>query len=426
MKTVLLDFFKKIGKQSEFKLFLDLFHHIPKSQFGVIKISGKVLEKNLDIIAEDIAYLNKLEIYPVIVHGAGSELDRRLPNSKKIDGYRVTPKEDIMVIKEVFDGIAHQLIEKIKEKGGNAEHCPPLFECEQIEKLGYVGEVKGLKNKAVLDMINRNSTVIISPLGFKDDDFYNINADTAAKEVVKSLHSRKFILLTDTGGILNEQNQIIPFLNLSEEENFAKHITGGMLLKVREIKNFLEETPNCEVVITSAEKLIKEIFTIKGEGTFIKYHTIKSTNDVQKLDLEKLKSLLEDAFNKKLVPDYFTEEFQEVIYQAGYEGVAFIQVLKSIPYIDKIAVSKARQGTGLAKSIWEKIEDKYDKFMWRASNDNSFNTFYSSRCDGMIRKKDWTFFWKNLEDHEILDCMNNVLAKRKTLLTENEIEQKGL
>ena len=88
MKKVILNYLEKTGKKSEFDLFLNIFKSIPKTKFAVIKISGKTLENKIDQIAEDIAYLNKLGIYPIIIHGAGSTLDRKLPQSKKIEGIR--------------------------------------------------------------------------------------------------------------------------------------------------------------------------------------------------------------------------------------------------------------------------------------------------------------------------------------------------
>src|SRR3989338_7326242 len=192
MKEMLLNFIKKTGKDSEFNLFLKLFQGIPKMKFGVIKISGATLEENLDVIAQDIAFLNTLGIYPIVVHGAGSSLDKRLPHSKKVNGLRVTSSEDMVVIKEVFSELAQKLKNNIIMNGGNAEIVDSVFECEPIEELGSVGKITNVHLSPIKKAIDNNATAIISPIG----NNLNINADTAAKELVKVIGPKKFILIT--------------------------------------------------------------------------------------------------------------------------------------------------------------------------------------------------------------------------------------
>ncbi|MFH1317338.1 MAG: hypothetical protein ABII01_07495 [Candidatus Woesearchaeota archaeon] len=421
MKNMLLKFMEKTGKKEEFELFLDIFHHIPKDKFAVIKISGETLENHMDVIAEDIAYLNMLEIFPVIVHGAGSTLDKKLPNTKKIDGIRVTGKEDMELIKSVFNNISKDLVDKIKEKGGSVEIAENVFECKKLEKYGYVGDVINVNTTKIKDLIMSDVTPIISPIGHdicsndSNLDKLNINADVAAKELVKVINPNKLIIITEKGGILNDKNELIPYLNISDENDFD-HITGGMLLKVKEIKDFLKSAQNCSVVITSAENLLREIFTIKGSGTFIKYHSIESTSDPDNLSKEKIKSLLEDSFGKKLCDDYFQNGIIDIIYEKNYEGIGILKKVNNIPYLDKFAVAKFRQGTGLGKSIWDHIIKKYPKLVWRSHPDNPFNLIYNKYSDGVVKKTGWFIYWNNLEDSEIISVINEVANIKKTLI----------
>lgn len=413
MKDIIFKFLKKIDKP-EFKLFLNLFSNLPKIKFAVIKISGKALEDHLELIAEDIAFLNKLGIYPIIVHGCGSTLDKRLPESEKIDGIRITKKEDMKVIQSSFKEIADSLKENIIEKGGKAEIVEDLFYCEQLEQYGFVGKIKKIKLSKIKSLIDLNITPIISPLGDSSVGKLNINADNVAKELVKIIEPKKFIFLTKTSGILDSKGKLIPFLNLSG--NVFENITGGMLLKVKEIKDFLSSGVDYEVVITNPKNLIKELFTIKGGGTYIKYHTINQTSDVNSIDKEKVKWTLEDAFDKTLVEDYFENGIKEVFYEKEYEGVAIINEINGMPYLDKFAVAKSYQGTGLGKSLWDRVIKEYPKLIWRSSADNSINTFYTKLCDGVIKNCEWNFYWKNLSNNEIMSTIDLVIKKKKTLI----------
>ncbi len=415
MKKMILNYLEKTGKKSEFDLFRNTFQSIPKTKFAVIKISGKTLENKIDLIAEDIAFLNKLGIYPIIIHGAGSTLDRKLPQSKKIEGIRVTEESDMDIIKKVYADISNDIKEKINSHGGKAEIADNIFDTEPISTYGHVGKITGIETQKIKDIINKNAVPIISPIGKYADTYHNINADTAAKELVKKISPKKFLLITETGGILDEKDQLIRFINLSNIDEI-NHITGGMLLKVQEIKELLKTTKDCAVVITSAENILKELFTIIGSGTYLKYHTIHSTTIVTKEQQTKLKTLLEKAFEKKLTNDYFEENILELFHEKDFDGIAIIKTVNKIPYLDKFTVKKQYHGTGLGKSIWNAVTKKYPKLILRASPKNPINSFYAKNCVGMIKKSGWNIYWNNLTDEELLPAVNAVASKKKTMI----------
>ena len=425
MKNMLdefIGFLEKTGKKSEFELFLKIFQSTPKTKFAVIKISGKTLEDKMDIIAENIAYLNKLGIYPTVVHGAGSILDTLLPSSKKIGGLRVTSEKDMHTVIAVYKDISEKLASKIIFYGGDAKTVADVFKAVPLEELGCVGKITGIDSGIIEDTIEHNATPIVSPLGKFNNISLNVNADTAAKELVKKISPKKLLMITETGGILDENGSIMPFINLSCGDDLA-HITGGMQLKVKEIKDLLETAADCAVVITSAEDILKELFTISGRGTFIKNHNICSTRDKNKINRQKLKNLLESSFEKKLVDNYFDEDMTEIIYEKNYEGAAIIKTVNSIPYLDKFAVSKPCQGTGLGKSIWTEVVGKYQKMILRATKDNPANSFYFRNCEGMIKKSQWNIYWNNIGEDELFSVIEAVEEKKATMTAKKETQE---
>ncbi len=415
MKDMLLQLIHRIGSKSEFNLYLDLFHKIPKIEFAVIKISGQSLSKNLTVIAEDIAYLNKLDIFPVLIHGAGTELDKAFSNSRKINGIRITRKEDINKVISIFNDLNEELTQRINELGGSADKCGPVFNCQQLLQYGLVGQIKQVNRRQIEELVNRKVTPVISPLGMNDGQYLNINADTAAKELVRAIQPRKLIMLTETGGILDRNGAVISFINVSFKEKL-KGISGGMALKVQEISEFLKDGLDCSVVITSPRNLLKEIFTIRGGGTFIKYHHILSTTHIESLNKQRIIELLEDAFDKNLQGNYINREISEVIYQKDYEGIAIITHIDNIPYLDKFAVAKFRQGTGLGKSLWTKVIEKYPRLIWRAKPRNPLNIFYMKNCHGLIKDPRWYVYWRNLKRKEILSRVAAVINQDESFI----------
>ncbi|MEE4311304.1 MAG: hypothetical protein V2J62_05495 [candidate division KSB1 bacterium] len=412
MKKMLRKFMEYVDS-SEFKANYDIFHKLPAGKFAVIKISGKLIEDELDVFAEDIAYLNKLDIFPIIVHGAGSTLDKKI-SSTRIDGLRVTSREDSEIMKETYGEISCAIKNAIIEKGGKAGIAKKCIFGHFLDKdkYGHVGDIDRIDLEPVNILLDNNITPIISPWCRYSDDILNINADTVAREVVRAIQPRKFILLTETGGILDRTGAIIPFTNLSEDD--ISHINGGMQLKVREIRQFLEENRECAVVITSAKNLLKEIFTIQGSGTFIKYYQIEST--VRDFDEAKMVKLLEASFDKKLANEYFSTEIKEVFYEKNYEGAAIIKMIDGINYLDKFVVMKYRQGSGLGKSLMSEVFKKYDSLIWRASSKNQIKGFYEKNSDGMMKKNGWTIFWRNIADDRLIAIVNKVAALEKTMV----------
>ena len=74
---------------------------------------------------------------------------------------------------------------------------------------------------------------IVSPLGLKDNQTYNINGDSAANGVAKSLKARRLILMTNTEGVLDKDKKLIEEITSAGILKMIKDetTTGGMILK---------------------------------------------------------------------------------------------------------------------------------------------------------------------------------------------------
>ena len=68
----------------------------------------------------------------------------------------------------------------------------------EAEELGFVGIPKKIDSSFLINIIKKKNIPIISPLGLdKDHQTYNINGDTAAGAVAKSIKSRRLLLMTN-------------------------------------------------------------------------------------------------------------------------------------------------------------------------------------------------------------------------------------
>ena len=116
---------------------------------------------------------------------------------------------------------------------------------------------------------------IISPLGLgKDNQTYNINGDTAAGAVAKSLKSRRLLLMTNVEGVLDKEKKLIEEISSSEVLEMIKNetITEGMIPKINTCLDAVNNGVKAVGIIDGRKKhsILFEIFSDKGSGTLIR------------------------------------------------------------------------------------------------------------------------------------------------------------
>ena len=255
-------------------------------EYIVIKCGGSVLiDQNLfDIFIKDISTLNKLGFTPIIVHGGGKRISNKLNEigleSKFIKGLRVTDDETIKVVEEVLIDFNKEIINALdqqncKSQSINSKENNILTVVQENEELGFVGSPINVDQSIIDKIIADKKVPIIAPLGLdKNDQTYNVNADTAAGYIAKKINARRLIILSDVEGVLDNNKNLIPEINSESIKNLIdnKIITGGMIPK---INNCLDVASNGVkgVVIIDGRKnhsLLFELLSDEGSGTLIR------------------------------------------------------------------------------------------------------------------------------------------------------------
>ena len=255
-------------------------------EYIVIKCGGSVLiDKNLfDIFIQDISILNKLGFTPIIVHGGGKRISNKLNEigleSKFIKGLRVTDKETIKVAEEVLIDFNKEIINALdqqncKSQSINSKENNILTVIQENEELGFVGSPINVDQSIIDKIIADKKVPIIAPLGLdKNDQTYNVNADTAAGYIAKKINARRLIILSDVEGVLDNNKNLIPEINSESIKNLIDNetITGGMIPK---INNCLDVASNGVkgVVIIDGRKnhsVLFELLSDEGSGTLIR------------------------------------------------------------------------------------------------------------------------------------------------------------
>jgi acetylglutamate kinase len=200
----------------------------------VIKCGGKVLiDPDLfNNFIEDISVLHKLGLKIIIIHGGGprikTELAKLSIESEFINGLRVTNKKTMEVVEKALVDFNLEIIEKLNKKNCKAEGLNVstnnvIIVDQENEELGYVGKPKKIFNEKIEAVLAKNLIPVLSPMGKDEkDQKYNINADTAAAAVAKSLKSRRLLLMTDVEGVYDEDKKLINEIKPSEAKDLIK------------------------------------------------------------------------------------------------------------------------------------------------------------------------------------------------------------
>ena len=266
----------------EVKKYIDKY----KNELIVIKYGGNVfIDRNIfNNFISDISILNKLGLSIIIVHGGGPRIKRELEKSniqsKFIRGLRVTDEKIINIVEDVLIDFNEDIVNSLIEKGSNAVSINTkknnvIEVIPEAEELGFVGKPSKININIIKDMIKESSVPIISPLGLdKNNQTFNINGDTAAGAIAKSLKCRRLLLMTNVEGVLDKEKKLIEEITSSEILEMINNeiITEGMIPKINTCLDAVMNGVTGVGIIDGRKKhsILFELFSDKGAGTLIR------------------------------------------------------------------------------------------------------------------------------------------------------------
>ena len=250
-----------------------------KNEVITIKYGGNVFidRKIFNNFIKDLSILQKLGLSIVVVHGGGPRIKRELEKSdiksKFIRGLRVTDEKIINIVENVLIDFNNDIVSSLRAVGSKAISLNTKEEnvieiLPESKELGFVG----IPNKVNSDIIKKK---IISPLGLGSDrKTYNINGDTEAGAIAKSLRSRRLLLMTNVEGVLDKNNTLIEEISSSKilEMIDDNTITEGMIPKINTCLDAVNNGVTAVAIIDGRKKhsVLFEIFSDKGSGTLIR------------------------------------------------------------------------------------------------------------------------------------------------------------
>lgn len=273
----------------------------------VIKLGGSVMENSaaLDSMLQDVIFMETVGMRPVLVHGGGAAISRAMVEAglqpRFIQGRRYTCEKTLEVVERVLSQeICRDLVARIERLGGRARPLHPgtepvlfghrlgLKDANGSElDLGFVGEVTSVDTRRLREVLDAGEIPVIPSLAVgPEGEKLNVNADTAAMAMARSLRAEKLVFLSDVNGVRRRKDDpqsLIPSLSASEARRLIATgaVEGGMLPKIEACLDTLAAGVEKIHIIDGRipHSLLLEIYTDRGVGTEIVRDELATTTE---------------------------------------------------------------------------------------------------------------------------------------------------
>lgn len=264
-----------------------------KSYYGstfVIKYGGSAMKDDFiqSHVIKDISLLSSLGINIILVHGGGYLIDYWL---KKLNidplfenGVRITDLNTAEVVEMVLSAkINKNLVTKLNQQNtmavGLSGKDANLITSASLSNMpnNYTGKVDKIDTTILTALLSSGFLPVVSSVASDQAGItYNINADTVASSIAVALKADKYILITDTPGVLkdlNDSSSLMKTINIKQVNQLKSDgiIVGGMIPKLDSCIYSLRNNVKAAHIIDGRLRysLLHEIFTASRIGTQI-------------------------------------------------------------------------------------------------------------------------------------------------------------
>lgn len=416
-RATVIQLLNNIGSKREVEQYLSHFSSVESQQFAVIKVGGAIITEHLDSLASSLAFLNHVGLYPVVVHGAGPQLNRMLEAAgvepEFEEGIRVTDGKTLGLARQLFLDENLKLVEALEKLGVRARPITGgVFQADYLDQKRYklVGKVTKVDKRPIEAAIKAGCLPILTSLAENaEGQVLNVNADVAAVELAKELQPLKIVYLSENGGLFHGvTKEKISTINLDEEYDHLMQqewVRFGTRLKIKEIKELLDHLPRTSsVAIIHPSAMQKELFTDTGAGTLIRRgNKLASKSSLRELDQSKLtQALLRDrsiSDADAVIQNLSTKNIKAYA-DEPVEVLAIVESPKgSEPAIlGHFSATKHRWLGNVTDNVFSSVKRDHDKLVWKVRADDENLTWFFEKAQGSFSHNGEVLFWYGIND----------------------------
>ena len=131
LRSTIVRLLSNMASPKEIQQYLKRFSKLDAAKFAVVKVGGAILRDDLDALVSSLSFLQQVGLTPIVVHGAGPQLDHEMARAKiekqTVDGLRVTTPEALAVVRRVFQQENLHLVEALQAVGVRASRYKSGF-----------------------------------------------------------------------------------------------------------------------------------------------------------------------------------------------------------------------------------------------------------------------------------------------------------
>ena len=449
-RSTVIQLLSNIGSKREVQQYLSHFSSVSSQQFAVIKVGGAIITEHLETLSSALAFLNHVGLYPVVVHGAGPQLNKMLEAAgvepQFEDGIRVTDGKTLALARALFLEENLKLTEELENLGVRARPITSgVFTADYLDKQKYnlVGKINKVDRNPIEAAIQAGCLPILTSMAeTPEGQVLNVNADVAAGELARELQPLKIVYLSEKGGLFNaDTKEKISAINLDEEYDHLMTqwwVRHGTRLKIKEIKDLLVDLPRTSsVAIIHPADLQKELFTDSGAGTLIrrgnKLITKTKVEDFE--DLETFKSVLvrdRQVFDARATVDRYVDSLRSREFKAYFDepmkALAIVlapEAGSSLAHLSTFTITKAGWLTNVADNVFASIQSEFPKLVWTVKGDDENLTWFFDKAEGSLSHKGEVLFWYGIDSvDEVAELMNEFGRHGRSMLGDSNLESR--
>ena len=171
MRTTIVRLLSNMASAKEIQQYLKRFSQLDAERFAVVKVGGAILRDELEALASSLAFLQQVGLTPIVLHGAGPQLDAELAaqgvRKRTVDGLRVTTGKVLKTVRRVCLQENLRLVEALQVQGIRALSLNSgVLEAKLLDakRYGMVGKVVTVHTEAIYSAIKSGSIPFIYSL----------------------------------------------------------------------------------------------------------------------------------------------------------------------------------------------------------------------------------------------------------------------
>jgi acetylglutamate kinase len=244
----------------------------------VLLVDGPVLgdARLRRAMCEQIALLWTFSIQPVVVHGAGPELNT------PFDAMSAKVRMDLLADLQAagvpcvgLSGVDAGLL-KARRRSGDAG-TEPAFEQSRPGNYNLVGDIESVDTRLLQHLRTGDYVPVVAPLaGDPSGAVFNASADTVAATLAVALGAEKLFFLLPTPGLLRRPEDpasLIPQATLADLASLQQEgqMPPAVVSKVHALRSALVGGVTSVHLVSGLQPnaLLEEVFTNEGSGTMV-------------------------------------------------------------------------------------------------------------------------------------------------------------